>query len=144
MSDKESKGRVTGVGGIFIKYNEPDAVKKWYAENLGFAIDEYGTSFEWRQGTDPAKKGFTVWSPFSKATEYFSPSAKEVMLNFRVDDLDKLLDKLSEKGIFKVKAIEVTDYGRFAHIIDPEGLKIELWEPNDDAYDTMIGTNRTL
>lgn len=144
MADDELKGRVTGVGGIFIKYNEPDSVKKWYAENLGFVIDEYGTSFEWRQGNSPEKKGFTVWSPFSKSSEYFSPSTKEVMLNFRVDDLDTLLKKLSEKGIYKVKPIEVTDYGRFAHIIDPEGLKIELWEADDEAYDKMIGTNRTL
>lgn len=144
MNEHKSIGRVTGLGGIFIKYNDPEAVKKWYADNLGINIDEYGTSFEWRKSHNPEERGFTVWSPFSQASEYFKPSDKEVMINFRVDNLEAILAKLSENGVYRLKAIEETDYGRFAHIIDPEGLKLELWEANDEAYDKMIGENRTL
>lgn len=144
MSHEDLVGRVTGIGGIFIKYRDPEKVKQWYAEFLGIKTDEYGTSFEWRKGNNPEQKGFTVWSPFSTASEYFSPSTKEMMLNFRVDNLDAILARLADKGVYKLGAIEKTDYGRFAHIIDPEGLKIELWEADDEAYDNMIGANRTF
>lgn len=144
MENKQRIGRVTGLGGIFIKYNNPDKVKEWYSDYLGFNIDEYGTSFEWRQSNSPEHKGFTVWSPFSQASEYFKPSEKEMMINFRVDDLDAILAYLSDKGVVMQGPIEVTDYGRFAHIMDPEGLKIELWEANDEAYDKMIEDNRTF
>ncbi len=144
MVNDDSIGRVTGIGGIFIKYKDPDRVKQWYADYLGINVDEYGTSFEWRQSLNPDRKGFTVWSPFSQASEYFKPSEKEMMINFRVDNLDAILKKLADKGVYRLNSIEVTDYGRFAHIIDPEGLKLELWEANDDAYDEMIGEKRTL
>ncbi|HLO90800.1 MAG TPA: VOC family protein [Lentimicrobium sp.] len=144
MDNKTSKGRVTGLGGIFIKYSNPDRIKEWYAEFLGINMDEYGTSFEWRNSENPEQKGFTVWSVFSQASEYFTPSNKEMMINFRVDDLDAILAKLSKKGVYRLSPIEKTDYGRFAHIIDPEGMKIELWEADDDAYDKMIGENRTF
>lgn len=144
MDDNKSLGRVTGLGGIFIKYKDPDQTKLWYAENLGIKIDEYGTSFEWRKSSDPTRKGFTVWSAFSNDSEYFAPSKKDMMINFRVDNLDAIISKLEARGIYKVGAIEVTDYGRFAHILDPEGIKIELWEAEDEAYDLMIGQNRTL
>lgn len=144
MDKKPSIGRVTGLGGIFIKYSNPDKIKEWYAEYLGISMDEYGTSFEWRKSENPEQKGFTVWSVFSQATEYFSPSNKEMMINFRVDDLDAILEKLSSKGVFRLSPIEQTDFGRFAHIIDPEGLKLELWEANDEAYDKMIAENRTF
>lgn len=144
MTNNDSPGKVTGLGGIFIKYSDPDRIKQWYADHLGITIDEYGTSFEWRKSDRPEEKGFTVWSPFSQASEYFSPSTRELMINFRVDDLDAILAKLSAKGVYRLSPIEQTDYGRFAHIIDPEGLKIELWEANDPAYDKMIGENRTF
>lgn len=144
MDTKDSIGRVTGIGGIFIKYNEPDKIKQWYSDYLGIKVDEYGTTFEWRKSDSPESKGFTVWSPFSQASEYFKPSQKEMMINFRVDNLDAILAKLAEKGVFMLGPIEVTDYGRFAHIIDPEGLKIELWEADDPAYDKMIEDNRTF
>jgi predicted enzyme related to lactoylglutathione lyase len=141
--DELKPGRVTGLGGVFIKYDDPEKIRKWYAEYLGIQIDEYGTSFEWRDARDPDKKGFTVWSPFSKASEYFKPSNKEIMLNFIVDDLDAILEKLAMKGVYRLSAIERTDYGRFAHIVDPEGTKIELWEADAASYDKMIGENRT-
>lgn len=144
MDETPSTGRVTGIGGIFIKYNNPDRMKNWYAEHLGINIDEYGTSFEWRNSNNPNTKGFTVWSLFSQASEYFNPSTKEMMINFRVDNLDAILEKLSSKGVYRLSPIEQTDYGRFAHIVDPEGLKIELWEADDEAYDKMIGENRTF
>lgn len=143
MAADQTPGRVVGLGGIFIKYQNPDRIRSWYGENLGIKIDEYGTSFEWRKSANPNSKGFTVWSPFSHASEYFQPSQKEVMINLRVDNLDALLNKLSLIGIQRIGAIEETNYGRFAHIIDPEGFKIELWEADDEAYEEMIGENRT-
>ncbi|MGE5382708.1 MAG: VOC family protein [Omnitrophica WOR_2 bacterium] len=144
MDNQDSQGRVTGFGGIFIKYNDPERIKQWYAEFLGFNVDEYGTSFEWRKSSNPEQKAYTLWAPFSQASEYFKPSDKEIMLNFRVDNLDAILSKLAQKGIYQLNSIEETDYGRFAHIVDPEGFKLELWEADDIAYDKMVGEKKTF
>lgn len=144
MDDNHSTGRVTGIGGIFIKYNNPDQIKQWYSDSLGIKMDEYGTSFEWRKSDKAEENGYTIWSPFSQASEYFKPSEKGMMINFRVDNLEEILKKLAEKGVYPVGSIEETDYGRFAHIMDPEGFKIELWQADDVAYKEMIGENRTF
>lgn len=125
MSDKK---RVTGIGGIFFKSADPAATREWYAKHLGFSTNQYGTMFEWRDAENPEKTGTTVWNPFKQDTTYFAPSAKEFMLNLRVDDLEWLLGELKKEGIEQVGEMEVSDYGKFAHIIDPEGNKIELWE----------------
>lgn len=144
MESNDQVGRVTGIGGIFIKYDDPDSIKRWYTDYLGIKMEEYGTSFEWRNSQNPERKGYTLWSPFSQASEYFDPSKKMLMINFRVDDLDAILAKLSEKGIKTLAPVEKTDYGRFAHIIDPEGVKIELWEADDDAYQRMMEESNCL
>lgn len=129
--------RVTGIGGIFFKSKDPVRARNWYQEHLGINADEYGTSFEWRHADDPKKKGYTVWSPFNQDTEYMEPSTKDFMINFRVQDLEALLKVLKEEGIEQVGEMEVHDYGKFAHIMDPDGNKIELWEPVDEVYEEM-------
>jgi len=123
--------RVTGIGGIFFKANDPEAIKAWYAKHLGLATDESGSMFEFRSADEPEKKGYLQWSPFSRKTKYFEPSSKDFMINYRVENLEKLLDELKEEGVQIVGEMETYEYGKFAHILDPEGNKIELWEPVD-------------
>lgn len=130
--------RVTGVGGIFFKTENPDKTKEWYQNNLGLNTDKWGTNFEWYQGSDSTKKGFTQWSPFNEATKYFKPSNKDFMINYRVVHLERLLEKLKNNGVKILDSIEVFEYGKFVHIMDNEGNKIELWEPNDIAYDKLV------
>ena len=130
--------KVTGIGGIFFKCKDPDKMKEWYKKHLGLATDQYGTSFEWRQGDDASKKGFTQWSPFSDTTKYFQPSEKEFMINYRVADLEALVAELRDEGVTIVDNIETFEYGKFVHILDEEGNKIELWEPVDEEYDKIV------
>jgi len=130
--------RVTGVGGMFFKCQDPDQIKSWYARHLGFQTDPYGTNFEWRQAEDPSRKGFTQWSPFTADTQYFNPSTKEFMINFRVENLEALVPLLKEEGVTVLDEIETFEYGKFVHILDPEGNKIELWEPKDEEYDQIV------
>lgn len=132
------KPRVTGIGGIFFKSENPDAIKAWYTKNLGLDIDTWGTTFEWFQAQDATKKGFTQWSPFSTETKYFAPSSKDFMINYRVIHLEKLLAQLKQNGVAIVGDIETFEYGKFAHILDNEGNKIELWEPNDIEYEKNV------
>jgi len=132
------KPRVTGVGGIFFKSDNPDELKTWYEKNLGLNTDQWGTNFEWYQGRDSSKKGFTQWSPFSQKTRHFEPSDKDFMINYRVVHLEKLLEKLKENGVTIVDSIETFEYGKFVHILDNEGNKIELWEPNDEEYEKLV------
>ena len=134
--------KVTGIGGIFFKCKDPDKVKAWYKTHLGLDTDKYGTSFEWRQQADPAKKGFTQWSPFSETTNYFEPSEKDFMINYRVENLQALVEQLKKEGVTVTDKIEIFEYGKFVHIIDVEGNKIELWEPNDIEFD-KIAEGRT-
>lgn len=130
--------RVTSVGGIFFKCKDPESMKQWHTEHLGLHTDKYGTNFEWRQGEDPSKKGFTQWSPFKESTTYFEPSQKEFMINYRVENLEWLVEQLKKEGVTVVDAIEVFEYGKFVHILDPEGNKIELWEPDDVEYEKLV------
>lgn len=123
--------KVTGIGGIFFKCQDPDKMREWYHTHLGFDTSQYGASFEWRQDDDPTKKGSTQWSPFAETTQYFEPSTKDFMINYRVENLEALVAQLKEEGVTIVDNIEDSAYGKFVHIIDLEGNKIELWEPND-------------
>lgn len=141
-AEERSERKVTGIGGIFFKCKDPDKLKEWYKQNLGLNTDNYGTSFEWRQGDDPAKYGFTQWSPFKESTKYFEPSTREFMINYRVENLEKLVDQLKKDGVTVTDEIESYDYGKFVHIMDIEGNKIELWEPVDAEYD-KIAEGRT-
>lgn len=129
--------RATGLGGVFFKSKNPQELKKWYAENLVINTNEYGAVFEWHQGGDSTQKGFTQWSPFKETTNYFQPSNKEFMINYRVVGLEQLLLQFKANRVAVLDTIERYDYGNFLHIMDPEGNKIELWEPNDKAYEKM-------
>lgn len=123
--------KVTGIGGIFFKCKDPKKMNEWYKTHLGFDTNEYGVTFEWREGADPAKKGSTQWSLFAETTKYFEPSSKDFMINYRVENLEALVEQLKNEGVTIVDEIETFDYGKFVHIVDAEGNKIELWEPND-------------
>ena len=121
--------RVTGIGGILFKANAPDELREWYARHLGIESEEWGAVFPWRRADDPEKNGHTVWAPFKADTEYFAPSTAAFMINYRVDDLDGLLALLREEGVQVEDHIEESEQGRFAWIMDPDGNKVELWEP---------------
>ncbi|WP_210465131.1 VOC family protein [Rufibacter roseolus] len=129
--------KVTGIGGIFFKCKDPEKMREWYQEHLGLNTSQYGAVFEWRQGADSTKKGFTTWSPFKETTKYFEPSANDFMVNYRVADLEALLEELKKAGVMIVDQIETYDYGKFVHILDAEGNKVELWEPNDEEYEKL-------
>jgi predicted enzyme related to lactoylglutathione lyase len=121
--------RVTGLGGIFFKCKDPKKMNEWYKTHLGLDTNQWGATFDWRQDDDPTKKGSTQWSTFPETTKYFEPSAKEFMINYRVENLEALVDELRKEGVTIVDELQVFDYGKFIHIIDAEGNKIELWEP---------------
>jgi len=122
--------KVTGIGGIFFKCKDPQQMNDWYSKNLGLPTNEYGATFEWRD-SDSSAKGCTQWSTFPEDTEYLNPSRKDFMINYRVDNLQALVAQLKADNVTILDDIESFDYGKFVHILDIEGNKIELWEPND-------------
>ena len=123
--------KVTGIGGIFFKCKDPKAVNEWYEKHLGFETSPYGTSFEWLQADDSTKKGLTQWSPFAETSKYFEPSTKDFMINYRVTNIEALVAQLKTEGVIILDQIEDSDYGKFVHILDVEGNKIQLWEAKD-------------
>jgi predicted enzyme related to lactoylglutathione lyase len=145
-NSQQSVGKVTGIGGIFFKCKDPKKMREWYQANLGLNTNEYGAVFEWRQGADTTKKGFTQWSPFTEKTRYFEPSTKDFMINYRVQNIEDLVDQLRKRGVIITDTIETVKYGKFVHIMDIEGNKIELWEPNDVEFEKLgetIGAKTT-
>lgn len=124
--------KVTGLGGVFFKCEDPKLMNAWYAQNLGLPVGEYGANFEWRHSDNPEKKGTTVWSTFPADTEYFKPSEKPFMINYRVENLRALVEELKNNNVTVVDEIADYDYGSFVHILDPEGNIIELWEPKGE------------
>ncbi|WP_394352501.1 VOC family protein [Flavobacterium silvaticum] len=120
------------MGGFFFKSKNPDALKDWYHKHLGLATDAYGCTFWWKDaaGNDCS----TQWSAFKEDTTYLEPSQKQFMQNFRVENLDYLVEKLWEEGVEVLGEIQRFDYGNFGWIMDPEGNKIELWQPIDSAF----------
>jgi len=130
--------KVTGIGGVFFKCNDPESTRLWYQKHLGLDTDDYGTNFEWRQSDAPGKKGFTQWSAFKKDTSYFGSSNQNMMINYRVDNLELLVKQLKSEGVEIVDEIEEQEYGKFVHILDNEGNRVELWEPNDEEYDKIV------
>ena len=138
--------KATGIGGIFFKCKDPKKVREWYQLHLGLNTNAYGAVFEWYQGADSTKKGFTQWSPFNERTKYFEPSTKDFMINYRVENLEALIDQLRKDSVTILDKIETYDYGKFIHIMDIEGNKIELWESNDIEYEKLgakIGAKTT-
>ena len=120
--------KVTGLGGVFFKCDDPKKMNEWYAKNLGLPKEDYGIIFKWRYADDPSREGQTVWSPFKKDTDYFEPSKKDFMINYRVENIEELVKRLKSDGVTIIDEIKTYDYGKFVHILDPEGNSIELWE----------------
>jgi predicted enzyme related to lactoylglutathione lyase len=126
-----NKKKVTGIGGIFFKCKDPNKMKEWYKTHLGLETNGYGANFEWRESADATKKGSTTWAPFAETSKYFAPSIKDFMINYRVENLEALVEQLKNEGVTIADKIETSDYGKFIHIIDLEGNKVELWEPKE-------------
>jgi predicted enzyme related to lactoylglutathione lyase len=124
--------KVVGVGGIFFRCKDPKKVKEWYKTHLGFDTNNYGATFKWQEGN---KQVALQWSTFRDSTKYFNPSTKDFMINYRVDNLTDMVTQLKKDGVTLVDTMESSDYGKFIHIMDNEGNKIELWEPVY-AYDS--------
>jgi predicted enzyme related to lactoylglutathione lyase len=131
ISAVDTTPKVTGIGGIFFFSDNPQETKEWYAKNLGLEINEWGSSFESRNVNRPDEINSLQWSPFKKGDEYFSPSKKDFMINYRVQNIEGLVNKLEENGVTILGSIVTYNYGKFVHIMDAEGNKIELWEPVD-------------
>jgi predicted enzyme related to lactoylglutathione lyase len=135
MSDAKSKERVTGLGGFFFKASDPKSLARWYEDNLGVPIDPSygGASFKWREAGDPSREGQTLWTPFAADTKYFEPSRAPFMVNFRVRDLRAMLDQLRAAGVAVDDKVDDTPFGKFGWLLDPDGNRIELWEPNESS-----------
>lgn len=123
--------KVTGIGGIFFKCKDPGKMKEWYKTNLGIDAGPYGASFEWYQDAEGKHKGITQWNLNTEAAKMYEPSTKDFMINYRVENLEALVEELKKNGVTIVDKIETYDYGKFVHILDAEGVKIQLWEPVD-------------
>jgi len=139
LSPQDTAPKVTGIGGIFFFSDNPEKTKEWYSENLGLEVNEWGSSFEFRNTNRPDEINYMQWSPFKGGSEYFAPSKKEFMINYRVQNIEGLVKKLSANGVTILDEIETFEYGKFVHIMDAEGNKIELWEPIDKVFTEMGG-----
>jgi predicted enzyme related to lactoylglutathione lyase len=126
-----TKPKVTGIGGIFFKCKDPNKMKEWYKTHLGIDAGQYGASFEWYQDAEGKKKGLTQWNLNSETAKLYDPSTKDFMINYRVENLEALVEELKKKGVTVLDKVETYDYGKFVHILDAEGNKIQLWEPTD-------------
>lgn len=136
-SSSELTPKVTGIGGIFFFSKNPEKTKEWYATHLGLEVNQWGSSFEFRNANRPDEINYLQWSPFNQGSDYFAPSEKEFMVNYRVQNIEGLVKQLRESGVTIIDSIETFDYGKFVHIMDEEGNKIELWEPIDSVFTTM-------
>src|SRR6478609_10221039 len=124
--------KVTGIGGIFFGSDNPKETRDWYTKNLGVEMNEWGSSsFDSRDLNNPDEVNTLQWSPFKKGDAYFEPSKKEFMINYRVQNIEGLVAKLKANGVTILDSITTYDYGKFVHIMDADGHKIELWEPSE-------------
>ncbi|MEM7443512.1 MAG: VOC family protein [Pseudomonadota bacterium] len=132
--------KATGIGGVFFRSADIKATAEWYERCLGVETQTWDggcfSEFKWRELDDPDKTAYTVWSPFNQKTEYFDPGGADFMINYRVDDLDAVLEHLKAQGVEIVGDTTEEPYGRFAWIIDIDGRKVELWEPAAEAAET--------
>ncbi len=124
--------RVTGIGGVFFKSQDPDKLKAWYHEHLGLEPrEEAGGAvlLRWRDAEEGGREQVTVWSPFPSDTDYFNPTTAPYMINYIVDDLDGMLQQLRAAGVQVDDRVDDSEYGRFGWAVDPEGVRFELWQP---------------
>ena len=124
--------KVTGIGGIFFKCSDPAKMNEWYGKHLGLPLSDYGVMFESREKDNPDKINTTVWSPFPHDTKYFEPSQKDFMINYRVENIEALVEEMKNEGVTILDDIQIYEYGKFVHILDPDGNNIELWEPSGE------------
>ena len=129
MEAQNKEPKVTGVGGIFFFSDNPGETKAWYTRHLGIETNEWGSSFESRNIANPEEINMLQWSPFKSGSDYFAPSKKEFMINYTVQNIEGLVEKLKAVGVTVLDDISTYDYGKFVHLMDNEGNKIELWEP---------------
>jgi predicted enzyme related to lactoylglutathione lyase len=120
--------KVLGLGGLFIRAEDTEALSAWYGRVLGFPVTDWG-GVRWPH----PDKGYTLWSPFKADTKYFAPSTSPFMVNLIVDDLDGMLERARAEGVEPLCQEDQDPYGRFAWLLDPQGLKIELWQPPETA-----------
>lgn len=131
--------KVTGIGGIFFLAGNPAEVREWYGKNLGLEIDAYGSVFEFRNSNSPTEINYLRWSPIQDGNSYFDPSKKQFMINYRVQNIEGLVRNLKANNVTVLNEIVSYEYGKFVHILDPEGNKIELWEPVDSVLTALGG-----
>lgn len=124
--------KVTGIGGVFFKCKDPEKVKEWYNTHLGIDAGKWGANFEWLDAEDPSKKGSTAWNTFTEQAKMFEPSDKAFMINYRVENITALVEQLKGEGVTVLDEIATYPYGKFVHIMDMEGNKIQLWEPGEE------------
>ncbi len=130
---------VTGLGGVFFKSDDPEKTKAWYREHLGLNTVDFGAVFLWKEKDAPENVGYTVWGAFDGETEYFDPSPEPFMINYRVEDLEGMLKAMRAAGVQVAGEIKKEPNGKFAWVLDPEGRKIELWEPVPSKDDPYLG-----
>lgn len=124
--------RVTGIGGIFFKARDPKGLAAWYRQHLGVPVEDWGGAvFRWNTDANPTGAGTTVWGPFAETTTYFEPSRAAFMINYRVENLAAVLDLLRSEGVEVDDKVEESEFGKFGWVMDPEGNRIELWQPPD-------------
>lgn len=122
--------RVTGIGGVFFKSKNSELLQAWYQKHLGIEIEPWGGyAFKWRTDDNPTGEGTTAWNIFDADTEYFNPGKSDFMINYRVENLDELLRLLRSEGCQVEAKVEESEYGKFGWVIDPDGNRIELWQP---------------
>lgn len=139
----ELEPKITGIGGVFFYADDVSNLKQWYEKNLGLVPNDWGASFEFRNANNPEEINYLQWSPFKKGDAYFTPSKKEFMINYRVQNIEGLVEKLKKNKVTVLDSIATYEYGKFVHIMDSEGNKIELWEPIDSVFTKMGGkTNK--
>lgn len=131
------KGRVIGIGGIFFRSNDPAATKDWYSKHLGMITDQWGAPFEFRLVDKPEVKGLLQWSPCAADTDIFGDPEQQYMINYRVEYIEDLIEQLKSSGVTICDEIATYEYGKFVHILDHAGIKVELWEPVDKVFDEM-------
>lgn len=135
--------KIIGIGGVFFKAQFPEKLQNWYKKHLGLVLNPYGATFEMRHPKNPDKIKYIHWSVFPNDTEYFDPSKKSFMINYRVQEIEQLVKQLKQIGVTIIDKISTYPYGKFVHIIDPEGNAIELWEPKESFFDNLkVPTNK--
>jgi len=126
---EDTTPKVTGIGGIFFGSENPKEIREWYSEKLGIVLDDYGAAFEFRNANRPEEINYLRWTPMKQGNDYFLPSKKEFMINYRVQNIEGMVRNLKGKGVTVLDSISTYEYGKFVHIMDPEGTKLSFGNP---------------